>query len=97
MVQLHHVRWFPEHFADPAGVVHGTIVAVKDPGLLEGGLALHALVHRIDAEIAALRTGPQHIAFGVLSEHRLRGLSLLASDAVVRLTSFCGIASTFPP
>ena len=86
MVQLHHVRCFPEHFADPAGVVHGTIVAVKDPGLLEGGLALDALVHRNPAELVALRTGPQHIAFGVFSEHRLRGLSLLASYAVALLT-----------
>ena len=88
---------FPQALADLAGVVHGTIVAVKDLGLLEGGLALDALVHRINAEIAALRTGPQHIAFGVFSEHRLRGLSLLASDAVARLTSLCGIAFTSLP
>jgi hypothetical protein len=88
---------FPEHLADPAGVVHGTIVAVKDPGFVEGCLALDALVHRIDAEIAALREGPQHIAFGVFGEHRLRGLFLLASDAVARLSAFCGIAFSFLP
>ena len=72
-------------------------MAVKDPGLVEGGLSFDALVHGIDAEIAAFRAGPQHIAFGVLPGNRLSGLSLLASDAVARFTSFCGIASTSLP
>ena len=76
---------------------HSAIVAVKNPCPVEGGLALDALVHGIDAELAALRAGPQHIAFGMFGEHRLSGLFLLASDAVARLSSFCGIASTFLP
>ena len=83
------------HFADRKGVVHGTIVAVKDPGLVEGGLALDALVHGIDAEVAALRAGPQQIALGVLGKHRLRRLSLLASDAIARLTSLAELRLLF--
>ena len=72
-------------------------MAVKDSGFVEGGLALDELFHRIDAEIAAFRAGPKHIAFGVFGQHRLLRLSLLGSDAVARLSSFCGIALSFLP
>ena len=41
------------HFADPTGMVHGTVVGVKDPGFVKGRLAFDALIHGIDAEIAA--------------------------------------------
>ena len=41
------------HFADPAGVGDGSVVGVKNPGIVQGRLTLDLLIHGIDAEVAA--------------------------------------------